>query len=144
MSKDFNQVITIEKAKTAQEKEANKITLENITKEELDAMVERVENFHGTTAHLANTERYHRLRDTAKWLMTHQDGIVAWGELPVNPESRNAQVWLDFSAVTFMNGKDANAFRMIADLADCVWITLKQGEDCGIRMTFVVKNVMEA
>ena len=143
MSKDFNQVIAIEKAKTAQEKEAKKITLENITKEELDAMVERVENFHGTTENLANIERYNRLRDTAKWLMAHQDGIRGWGENLVMAGARNAQVWLDIGVASFFYDRDANALRMLTDLADGIVVSMKQGEDCGIRMTFIVENVVE-
>lgn len=143
MEKDFNNVIAIEKAKKEQEKEQKKLTLESITPEELDALVERVDNFHGTRKNEKNIERFNRLRDTVKWLMGKQNGIRAWGEMPANEESRNAQVWLDFGAASFMSDKNANAFRLATDLADCIYIVAKGGEDYGVRVSFVVKNCME-
>lgn len=108
------------------------------TSEEISAMHDRNENFHGTQANFEKLKLYQAVKRGLVELEEHYDCVWNVDEYTPNTHEKHAILWIDLCHCAFLNREETAALTEIMGKADGVIFTAIGG--C-VRISFVIKNI---
>lgn len=112
--------------------------MEHYTMEQIAAMNDRNENFVGHTADLSKIQLYQKIKAKLIELMEQCPDVCRVEGYPPNVREQCAIIWVDFKALSTLDGKASMLLSEAMRIADNVFVA---GGTSGIRITFGVRKV---
>lgn len=110
------------------------------TPEEIGAMHDRNENFHGSKANFEKIQVYHTVKRDLMEFKACCDCVQVVDGYDPNTREKHAILWIDFSPAAALDNKETAALTAIMNKADGVIITAI--DEC-TRISFVIQNIWE-
>jgi len=111
---------------------------ELFTPEEITAMMERNESFHGTVADFSKKQKYDKLVAAARWMDANSFEVIGIQIEPISKDRPNAIVCLDVRRLSSYRGEELNALATMISMSDSVFMAWS--ETC-IRLTFGIQDI---
>ena len=112
----------------------------NYTPEEILAMHDRNENFHGTQANFKKLQLYQAVKRGLIEIKEHCECVQVVDGYDPNVREKHAVLWMDLSPVAFLNCEEIVVLSSIMNDADNVIITPVDGYT---RISFIIQNIWD-